>query len=177
MHESGPEAAPRRRGTGGLTRRRLLAAGSTVVASVGLAGCLGGGGGGSSDGDESAGGDAGSTSDAPFDGYLSGVTNFDGVVDRTGQSEVRVVVGAEANGGYLGYAPAAVRVSTGTTVVWEWNGKGGAHNVLAEDGSYSSALTTEQGHTFRRTFDEAGTSKYYCRPHRMVNMKGVVVVE
>jgi halocyanin-like protein len=167
-----------------LGRRRLLRAGAVVLPAA-LAGCTGGGGGGGGDGG-AGGGNSGSGGDNSddggggggqrFDGYLAAVTNFETVVDRTDRSEVEVVVGSEANGGNFGYTPAAVRVATGTTVVWRWNGKGGAHNVIAEDGTFGSGLTAQEGHTFEYTFDETGTYKYYCRPHRTVNMKGVVVV-
>jgi halocyanin-like protein len=159
-----------------LGRRRLLRAGAVALPAA-LAGCAGGGGGGGGAGSgDSGGGDDGDGGGQRFDGYLAAVTNFESVVDRTDRSEVEVVVGSKANGGNFGYTPAAVRVATGTTVVWRWNGKGGAHNVIAEDGTFGSGLTAQEGHTFEYTFEEAGTYKYYCRPHRTVNMKGVVVV-
>ena len=56
------------------------------------------------------------------------------MVDRTGQSSVEVAVGAAGNGGNFAFGPAAVKVSKGTKVVWEWNGKGGTHNVKATEG-------------------------------------------
>jgi halocyanin-like protein len=141
-------------------RRRELLLGAAAGVSL-LAGC---GSGGSSDGS--------------FDGWLDGVSNFDGTVaDRTGESEVTVTVGAEGNTGNLAFAPAAVRVSTGTTVVWEWNGNGGRHNVHAmEGGSFQSQTRNEAGHTFSETFDETGAVKYQCDPHVTLGMKGVVDV-
>ncbi|WP_336022920.1 halocyanin domain-containing protein [Halobellus salinisoli] len=173
-----------------LTRRTLL--GGTAALTLGLAGCSGGSGDSGGDTDETDGSDdeSGDSSDSgngsgsgdsgsppSFDGYLDGTSNYDGVVDRTGDDEVTVTVGAEANGGNFGYGPAAVRVSTGTTVVWEWNGRGSVHNVAAEDGSFESEQVQEAGHTFSQTFEEVGTIKYYCTPHEAVGMKGVVVVE
>jgi halocyanin-like protein len=95
----------------------------------------------------------------------------------TGESLVRVRVGIEANGGAFGFSPAAVRVSTGTTVVWEWTGAGGAHDVHATDGSFGSTLTAETGHTFRTEFPRRGTFGYVCGPHRGLGMKGAIVVE
>ena len=88
-----------------------------------------------------------------------------------------VQVGAQANGGGFGFSPAAVAVSPGTTVVWEWTGEGGSHDVQAKDGSFASELTDESGHTFSRTFDATGTTRYYCMPHKTMGMKGAVVVE
>jgi len=138
-----------------LSRRRLLSvAGSASVAA--LAGCLGGGSG-----------------ETPYDGWLAGANNFETVVDRTGESEVTVAVGADSG---LSFDPAAVQISPGTTVVWEWTGVGGSHNVVAEDGSFESELILEEGHTFSQTFDEPGVSKYYCTPHQMEGMLGVVEV-
>lgn len=134
---------------------------------------------GSSDGTTTADGDSGSGagSSASFDGWFDGVANFDGVADRTGQSEVEVTVGAEGNGGSYAFAPAAVRVSPGTRVVWTWTGEGASHDVVAEDGSFESELVAEEGHTFSHTFEESGTDKYACTPHRALGMKGAVVVE
>jgi halocyanin-like protein len=112
-----------------------------------------------------------------FDGYLDGVKNYDGVVDESGSSSVTVTVGADNGGQPYGFGPAAVNVSTGTQVTWEWNGEGGAHNVIDEDGAFESELVSEEGHTFSYTFDSAGTYTYYCQPHKALGMKGVVVVE
>lgn len=120
---------------------------------------------------------AGDQSSDEFGGWFDDVDNFDGVVDEIGTDEVRVQVGSEANGGGFGFGPAAVAVSPGTTVVWEWTGEGGSHNVEAEDGSFESDLVDAAGHTFSHTFTEAGTTKYFCLPHKAMGMKGVVVVK
>jgi halocyanin-like protein len=166
-----------------VTRRAVL--GGTVGLAAGLAGCSGGstasGEGDATEeptGTATAAGDGGSggSTDA-VEEYLADTDNYDGVVDETGASEVTVAVGSEANGGNFGFGPAAVRVSAGTTVVWEWTGLGSSHNVVAEDGSFESELVGEESHTFSRTFEESGTVEYYCTPHRTMGMKGVVVVE
>jgi halocyanin-like protein len=108
---------------------------------------------------------------------MSDVGNYEGVVDATGQSEVTVTVGASGNGGNFAFGPAAVQVDPGTTVTWEWNGEGGQHNVVAEEGGdFESELTAEAGITFEQTFESEGVVKYYCTPHRALGMKGVVVV-
>jgi halocyanin-like protein len=109
--------------------------------------------------------------------WFDNVSNYEETVDRTGQQEVRVTVGAEGNDGNLAFGPAAIRVDPGTTVVWEWNGKGGTHNVVAADGSFESEMTNESGFTFEHTFESAGVTKYACVPHEMMGMKGAVVVE
>ena len=109
-----------------------------------------------------------------FDGWLDGVSNYDGVVDETGSSEVTVEVGVEANGGNFGFGPAAVQVDPGTTVVWKW--VAGTHNVVDKAGNFESKLTGETGFTFSQTFDSEGVVKYFCMPHRQMGMRAVVVV-
>lgn len=160
-----------------LDRRRVLAATGTVLAGA-LAGCSGGGDGGdgnSDGGDSGDGSDGGGSTD--FGGWFDDVSNFDGVVDETGADEVTVKVGAEGNGANYAFSPAAVKVSSGTTVIWEWTGKGSTHNVVHDGGDYESELVLEKGHTFEHTFESAGTSKYSCVPHEALGMKGAVVVE
>lgn len=175
-----------------MRRRRFLGVTATAI-GVGLAGCGdssaydsegGSNGSGSNDGSGSGdsggsggsdGGDGGGSTD--FGGWFENVSNFDGVVDKTGTSEVTVMVGAEGNGGGYAFDPAAIKVDTGTTVVWEWTGDGGSHNVVAEDGSFESDLVGEAGHTFSHAFNSAGTFTYKCVPHEAMGMKGAVVVE
>ena len=172
-------------------RRRdvLRVTGLTAVAAV--AGCTGGGGGG--DGGGGGGGDGGETdsptaadtsatessggSNPTFDGWLDDVDNYDGVVDETGSSATTVEVGVDNGGQPYGFGPAAIEVSTGTKVVWEWTGRGSSHNVIDEGGAFESELVAEEGHTFSYTFEETGTYKYSCQPHKALGMKGVVVVE
>ncbi|WP_396613050.1 halocyanin domain-containing protein [Haloferax sp. S1W] len=161
---------------------RSTAAASTIAL---LAGCSGSGG----DSNGGNGGDSDPTTDttatatpaqetASFDGWFERTDNYDGVHDKTGQDSVTVLVGAEGNGGGFAFGPAAVKVSPGTTVVWEWTGEGGTHNVLErENGLFESELTGEEGFTFEYTFEEAGEYKYVCVPHETLGMVGVVVVE
>ena len=141
------------------TRRQVLAGGAT--ASVALLG---------------AAEPAAAQSGRDFGGWFDGVSNFDGVTDRTGRDEVTVEVGVQNGDGPYGFGPAAVRVSPGTTVTWEWNGNGGSHNVVHTDGAFESELVADGGHTFSHTFEAEGTYEYYCRPHRALGMKGAVVV-
>ncbi|WP_435146943.1 halocyanin domain-containing protein [Halobaculum sp. P14] len=113
---------------------------------------------------------------AEYGDWFSNVSNFDGTVDKTGQRRVTISVGAAGNGGNFAFSPAAVRVDPGTTVVWEWTGKGSSHNVAAADGSFESKLTGESGFTFEHTFESRGVHKYACVPHKAMGMKGAVVV-
>jgi len=164
-----------------IRRRRFLGVAATTI-GVGLAGCSGG------SADENSGSDvtteasdggsgAGESGGADFGGWFDNVGNFDGVTDKTGQSEVTVEVGAQGNGGGYAFAPPAISVDAGTTVVWEWTGEGGMHNVAEEDGDFESEMKQEAGHTFSHTFDSAGTFKYKCVPHEAMGMKGAVVVK
>ncbi|WP_255198755.1 halocyanin domain-containing protein [Halorarius litoreus] len=166
--------------------RRTVLAATTAAAATALAGCSGGSSTSADPPEEStdsptpteaSSGSGGSGGTQSFDGWMENVGNYEEVVDATGQSEVSVTVGAEANGGAFGFGPAAVRVSSGTTVVWEWNGKGGSHNVVAKGGAFESDMHGSEGATFEYTFEESGTTKYSCAPHETMGMKGVVVVE
>lgn len=111
-----------------------------------------------------------------FGGWFDNVSNFSGIVDKTEQRQITVEVGTEANDGYFGYDPPAIRVSPGTTVVWEWTGEGGSHNVVSSSGTFESDLTNQAGHTYEHTFEKAGVYTYYCSPHKSLGMKGAIVV-
>ena len=133
------------------SRRAILGA-LGVTSLVSLAGCGGAGG--------TDGGDPPTTDvNAP-------------PVDRTGQDEVAVAVGA---GNGFAFDPAPVRIDAATTGPLPGHGRGGGHNVVAVDESFESTLTAEAGHTFTHTFTEPGTVEYVCTPHQTQGMRGVVV--
>lgn len=150
--------------------------------TAGLAGC-----GGNGDDDESLSGE-----DYPaVDEWLTetevggAAPNYDGtIVDRRDEDTVQVDVGSGDNG--LEFGPAAVAVSPGTTVQWEWTGQGGEHNVEAEpdeqigesDYEFSSGEPVSgEGESYEQTLDESGIALYHCEPHLAVGMKGAIVVE
>ncbi|WP_418280235.1 halocyanin domain-containing protein [Halorubrum sp. DTA98] len=147
-----------------LDRRTFIETTAALGTTVLLAGCAGGG----------DGGDEFLADEPNYDGWLDDVENYEGTVDRTDADEARVDVGSE---GGLAFTPPAVAVSPGTTVVWEWTGEGGDHDVTAEDGPFQSDQSADEGHTFEHTFEESGTFRYVCTPHEAVGMKGVVYVE
>jgi len=147
-----------------------------VKEALGVADGTGGGGNGGGDDEGEGDGGADDASGVGFGGWFEDVSNFEGVADETDASEVSVAVGAQGNQGNFAFDPPAVRVSAGTTVTWEWTGEGGQHNVKAEDGGFESELTSEAGFTFEYTFEETGTVRYVCTPHRSLGMKGAVVV-
>jgi len=120
-------------------------------------------------------------SDAAYDGWFTGdarggaAGNWNGsAVDETGANEVTVTVGP---GGEYVYDPAAVRVSPGTTVTFEWASP--THNVLVEsapdDWSGHEPIESE-GFSYQHTFESEGVYTYYCQPHLALGMKGVVEV-
>ena len=156
-----------------VSRREIVRIGGVAVAT-GLAGCVGDSG---SEQTAAAGGSTRETDPRSFDGWLSNVENYDGVVDETGRDAVTVSVGVENGPGAYGFDPAAVRVSTETRITFEWTGRGSSHNVVARDGGFESELTDAAGHTFEHAFESSGTVPYYCTPHESLGMKGVVVVE
>lgn len=145
-----------------LSGRRELLCACGAVALAGLAGCSGG--------DDSSDGGA---EEALYDGYLESANGFEERQEQTEASQVEVTVGA---GGGLAFDPAAVQISTGTTVTWTWTNKGGAHNVHEENDTFESELINQSGHTFEHTFDSAGVYKYVCDPHTRQGMKGVIEV-
>ncbi len=146
--------------------RRWLLRGAGLAGAAGLVG---------------AAASAPATAQEGFDGWLDDVENYDGTtVDRTGQDEVTVEVGAEGNGGPFAFGPAALRVSPGTTVVFEWTSDN--HNVLVEEQPDGADWAGEEsiensGHTYSHAFETEGVYTYYCQPHLAVGMKGAVVVD
>lgn len=88
-----------------------------------------------------------------------------------------VRVGVSGDMGYYKFGPAAVAVSPGTVVTWEWTGRGGEHDVAALEGSFDSGDPVRAaGTTFDRTFDAPAVYRYYCTPHRSLGMRGAVFV-
>lgn len=142
-------------------RRRtfLRAAGGIAIAGASvLAGCTSGGSEGSGPKD--------------IESWLSETDNFDSVKDETDTKSVTVEVGPKGNENT--FAPAAIKISRGTTVVWKWIGTG-SHNVVARDEAFNSGSPESSG-TFKHTFEKSGTYYYYCDPHKALGMKGAVEV-
>ena len=170
-----------------LDRRTFVRTTAALGVTTALAGCGGGSAGGDggdgsdgSDGGSGDGGDGGSgdqqylSEEPDYGGFLDDASNYERTVDMTDADSVTVDVGA---GEGLAFGPAAVAVSSGTTVTWEWTGEGGQHNVSDSDGNFESETVGEAGHTFEHTFEESGTYTYVCTPHEAVGMKGAVHVE
>ncbi|MEM4779959.1 MAG: halocyanin domain-containing protein [Halalkalicoccus sp.] len=110
-----------------------------------------------------------------WDEFVTDAGGYDTTEDLRGEEEVTVEVGA---GDGLQFGPAAIWVDPGTTVIWEWTGEGGGHNVASVDGEeYESETTDEAGFTFEHTFEEDGQlNTYQCDPHTAQDMHGGVAV-
>lgn len=111
-----------------------------------------------------------------YDGWFDDVGNFEGTVDLTGEGEVSVDVGAGDLG--LEFDPPAIHVDPGTTIIFEWTGEGGGHNVVERETGerYESERTDEGGTTYELTVESDGISKYVCVPHIENGMKGAIAV-
>lgn len=153
-----------------VNRRHVLAATGTAL-TVGLAGCSGG--------DDGDGSNGSSDLDVPSEVQTwlddEDANNADSVEDLTGQSEVTIVNG---EGGNFQFAPAVARISTGTTVTWEWDSAG--HSCTSQQTpsgeSFDSGIQGE-GSTFEQTFDTAGNVLYFCNPHRANGHVAALIVE
>ncbi|PSQ41892.1 halocyanin domain-containing protein [Halobacteriales archaeon QS_9_68_42] len=146
-----------------LSRRWFLRGTSAALAVGTLAGCTGNGNGPSE----------------AVENHLSDAKNYEGSLeDMTGENDVTIDVGAGPNG--YAFDPAAVRISSGTTVIWEWTGKGGAHNVASVEGSeteFDSGESVEgEDNEYEQSFDSAGSQLYICEPHKAQGMKGAIEV-
>jgi serine/threonine-protein kinase len=163
------------------SRRRFVLGTAAAAATGALAGCSGNGGGNGNGNGGNGNGNGGSSPQERADSFLTeGEANlYEGeFTDQTGSSEITISVGAGDRG--FSFDPPAVRVDTGTTVVWEWTGQGGGHNVSSREASdfeFESEIVDEEGHTFEQTFDEAGVAAYVCVPHQTQGMYGAVIVE
>ena len=109
-------------------RRRVLTA--ATIAVIAVSGCVGDDDDDTGDQNDVDDGEPGSPEER-VDAFLTGqeANLYDRTIeDLTGEAEVTVAVGAEDRGD--AFDPVAFRIATETTVVWEWTGEGGGHNVV-----------------------------------------------
>lgn len=151
---------------------------AVITVAVSLSGCNGNG-----SNDETPTPETGGPEER-LDTYLTDndANLYDGtIVNFIGEDEITVAVGAGDDG--LAYDPPAARIDVGTTVVWEWTGQGGRHNINSEsaigsDYEFTSGeLVDEAGHTWSYTFEDGGVAPYYCQAHRAVGHHGALIVE
>jgi plastocyanin len=72
------------------------------------------------------------------------------------------------------FSPAAITVSTGTTVTWT-NKDSATHTVVSTSGNVLNSGNIPQGGTFSFTFKDKGSYDYHCGIHP--SMTGKVVVQ
>lgn len=78
------------------------------------------------------------------------------------------------------FKPAALTISVGKKVIWI-NKTNADHTSTSginctKDGKWNSGYISE-GQSFSRTFDSVGTFNYFCIPHCLSGMKGVIIVK
>lgn len=127
----------------------------------------------SPDGTATRSGETPGTPESPFGGWLRGTGAT--LVDRTGRDVVRVAVGSAGANGTGGFVPAAVRVSPGTTVVWEWMRDGTTYRVAATNGGFDSGASAQVGHRYAVRFTGEGVWRYASDADGP-DARGVVVV-
>jgi halocyanin-like protein len=156
-----------------LVARRDVLRGTGLALGASLAGCVGGGGG---DSEVTTPNQPTLSEEPDYGGWFEEVSNYRDTYDFTDADEVTVAVGAPGNGGDYAFEPAAIAVTTGTRVVWDWTGEAGPHNVVANDGAFASEKQSGADVTFSHQFGSPGMYKYLCQPHATFNMQGAVVV-
>ncbi|OGU64191.1 MAG: hypothetical protein A2W30_06880 [Ignavibacteria bacterium RBG_16_36_9] len=78
------------------------------------------------------------------------------------------------------FTPNNLTVLVGDTVRWTYTTGAFAHNVKADDGSFTSGVPALPPWTYNHVFTSAGNNPYYCEPHGGPggqNMAGVVNVQ
>jgi plastocyanin len=90
-----------------------------------------------------------------------------------------------SDSGQLVFLPDEIKICKGDTVTWV-NNKGGPHNVVFDEDAIPSGVSQEsismddqlgdEGATFSKKFDVAGTYGYYCEPHRGAGMAATLIV-
>lgn len=68
----------------------------------------------------------------------------------------------------------SLTVTVGDTVTWVR--AAGIHNVVADDGSFSSGAPSDEWTFFSHTFTTPGTVRYYCQAHGSINGHGMAGV-
>jgi plastocyanin len=78
------------------------------------------------------------------------------------------------------FTPKNLTVLVGDTVRWSYTTGSFAHNVKADDGSFTSGVPALPPWTYNHVFTSAGNNPYYCEPHGGpggFGMSGVVIVQ
>jgi len=73
------------------------------------------------------------------------------------------------------FSPQTLTITTGDIV--KWTNISGTHNVLANNGSFTSGNPAPATWTYSHTFTAAGNNPYYCEPHLSMGMTGTIIVQ
>ena len=73
------------------------------------------------------------------------------------------------------FTPSSVTVAVGDSVTFQW--QGGFHNVVFDDGPNSGDPVSQDGKTWSRTFDAAGSFHFVCEVHESIGMEGTITVQ
>ena len=65
--------------------------------------------------------------------------------------------------GNFSFTPAEITINVGDIV--RWTNTGGAHNVVADDNSFTSGAVSSSAWVYEHTFNSVGMNPYYCSPH------------
>lgn len=158
------------------TRRQFLV-GTTAAATIGIAGCTDS----SSQGQNSPTGNHGNASGTGGDGHSD--AHGASLNDPSASATVKMTT----NDNSFHFKPHVAWVERGGTVTWKLDS--GTHTSTAYAGendkpqripdeatAWDSGTISEQGKTFKHTFETPGVYDYFCVPHESQGMIGSVIV-
>merc|ERR1719224_134621 len=106
-------------------------------------------------------------------------------VNQPGFAAETKMVKMGSDSGQLVFQPDEIKICAGDSVTWT-NNKGGPHNVVFDEEAIPSGVDQaaismedqlgEEGETYSKKFDVAGSYSYYCEPHRGAGMNGLLIV-
>src|SRR5262245_21859642 len=73
------------------------------------------------------------------------------------------------------FVPKVIEIQAGDKVRWV-NESDSFHRVETDDGIMKSKML-DKGESYEQVFSKSGEIKYYCKPHKIMGMKGVVRVK
>merc|ERR1719199_1088074 len=106
-------------------------------------------------------------------------------VNKPGFAAETKMVKMGSDSGQLVFVPHELQICKGDSVTWT-NNKGGPHNVVFDEDAIPSGVAVdsismddqlgEEGATFTKKFEVAGSYKYFCEPHRGAGMTAELTV-
>jgi len=107
-------------------------------------------------------------------------------VNQPGFAAETKTVKMGSDSGQLVFIPDEITICKGDSVTWT-NNKGGPHNVVFDEEAIPDGVSQEsismddqlgdEGATFTKKFDVAGSYSYYCEPHRGAGMQATLIVK